>query len=289
VGAAAAFMIRLRTALVLGRVSNLPTLFSNVLAGVALSGAPTNGVGSAMAALAMFYVGGMYLNDAFDADADACERPTRPIPRGDASRGAVFGMGFLLLALGVCIVAAHGPIAGLVGATLAACIVLYDAVHKRASLAAVIMGLCRLLCYVTAASIAGGSLDAPLLLLGAVGLFCHVVGVTYAARKEAYGRLDAAWPLAALGFPLCIALGVARGDILALAPWVALTAAVVLGLRWLFRRALNDMPRAIGLLIAAISLYDATLIAATGATWSAIAAAVCFPATLVFQRAIPGT
>ena len=30
----------------------------------------------------MFYIGGMYLNDAFDRDIDARERPERPIPSG---------------------------------------------------------------------------------------------------------------------------------------------------------------------------------------------------------------
>ena len=52
----------------LGRVSNLPTVWSNVLTGLALVGAlqPDASLLVLVLALSLFYVGGMYLNDAFD-------------------------------------------------------------------------------------------------------------------------------------------------------------------------------------------------------------------------------
>ena len=61
------------TLLRLGRVSNLPTVWTNVLAGTALAGGDWNGRRSALVLLAMslFYVGGMYLNDYFDRAIDA--------------------------------------------------------------------------------------------------------------------------------------------------------------------------------------------------------------------------
>lgn len=64
-------------ALRLGRVSNVPTVWTNVAAGVALSGAgfSVGIVAGLMLALSLFYIGGMYLNDAFDRDIDARERP----------------------------------------------------------------------------------------------------------------------------------------------------------------------------------------------------------------------
>ncbi|MBD5656399.1 MAG: UbiA family prenyltransferase, partial [Candidatus Eremiobacteraeota bacterium] len=73
-----------RVALRLGRVSNLPTVWSNVLAGVVLAGRPASGAGIVALALgcALLYVGGMLLNDAFDHPLDARERPERPIPAG---------------------------------------------------------------------------------------------------------------------------------------------------------------------------------------------------------------
>jgi 4-hydroxybenzoate polyprenyltransferase len=282
-------------ALALGRVSNLPTVLSNVLAGIALSGiAPSGGVAAAIAgatlALALFYVGGMYLNDAFDAEIDAQERPTRPIPRGDADRLSVFVLGFELLGLGLLLTAAFGRTPGFAGIALGLTIVLYDVLHKRTATAPVLMGLCRLLCYGTAAAMAGGELDAPLLLAGAVGLFCHVVALTYAARQEADDGPGAVWPLAVLAAPLLIAFDAALEplQIEALVFAIGLAAAFVVALFFLFRSASGDIPRAVGLLIASIALYDAVLVAAFGGSVAALVAALCFPATLALQRVVPG-
>lgn len=71
-------------ALRLGRVSNLPTVWTNALAGAALAGGEPwqAAMLPLLLALSLFYVGGMYLNDAFDRDIDARERPARPIPAG---------------------------------------------------------------------------------------------------------------------------------------------------------------------------------------------------------------
>jgi hypothetical protein len=86
-------MTRLRTLLVLGRVSTLPTVWSNCLAGWWLSG------GGSWERFAMIclgatclYVGGMYLNDAFDAQFDQQHRPERPIPPARFAR-PTFGPG----------------------------------------------------------------------------------------------------------------------------------------------------------------------------------------------------
>jgi 4-hydroxybenzoate polyprenyltransferase len=75
------------TYLKIGRVSNLPTVWTNVLAGAFLSGhaADVTTLLWVMLAITLFYTGGMYLNDAFDADIDARERPNRPIPSGQIS------------------------------------------------------------------------------------------------------------------------------------------------------------------------------------------------------------
>jgi 4-hydroxybenzoate polyprenyltransferase len=93
------------TALRLGRVSNLPTVWTNALAGVVLSGGALGlgGWGLLLIGLSLLYVAGMYLNDAFDAGIDAVERPSRPIPSGEASRIAVFANGFGLLAVGAAV------------------------------------------------------------------------------------------------------------------------------------------------------------------------------------------
>ena len=73
-----------KTLLRLGRVSNLPTVWTNVLAATVLAGGAWQNARTALVLVAMslFYVGGMYLNDYFDRAIDARERPDRPIPGG---------------------------------------------------------------------------------------------------------------------------------------------------------------------------------------------------------------
>jgi 4-hydroxybenzoate polyprenyltransferase len=276
----------------LGRVSNLPTVWSNGLAGWALSGAALpgaaemGGLALLLVALSLFYVGGMYLNDAFDARVDARERAERPIPMGEVGRGTVFTLGFAMLALGALIAFALGVGAGLAGLALAGTVVLYDWLHKRTALSPVIMGACRMLTYVTAAFAAGGLTGA--LWLGAVGLFCHVVGLTYAAKQEAYDRIGAAWPLAVMAVPVgvgAVMLDGLSGALLlaAYAGWSGWAISL------LFRRRPGDVPRAVVSLIAAVSLYDAVIVAGTGNIWLALLAVAAFGTTLVLQRMVPGT
>ena len=87
--------VPLATLLRLGRVSNLPTVWTNVVAATAIAGGDPLGPGLALVLVAMtlFYVGGMYLNDAFDRGIDARERPGRPIPAGEIAASSVFGIG----------------------------------------------------------------------------------------------------------------------------------------------------------------------------------------------------
>ena len=115
-------------------------------------------------ALSLFYVAGMYLNDAFDRRWDASHRPDRPIPSGRAEATSVFVTGFVLLAAGLaCVVAVAWRDSGPPWTTLAAAlalaalVVLYDVWHKGNPLAPVLMGLCRAGVYVTAGLAAGGT------------------------------------------------------------------------------------------------------------------------------------
>src|SRR5258706_13541584 len=99
-------MSKLRALLVLGRVSNLPTVWSNCLAAWLLGG---DGGWSMLvwicAAATLVYSGGMYLNDAFDVEFDRAYRRERPIPSGAISPGAVWAVGGMMLAAGALLMA----------------------------------------------------------------------------------------------------------------------------------------------------------------------------------------
>ena len=289
-GPAAARGVSPRTALRLGRVSNLPTVWTNALAGAVLAVGVGAGGGPllvAALALSLFYVGGMWLNDAFDAEIDAAERATRPIPSGEIGRGTVFVVGGALLLLGAGLAATLGAAPAVAGAALAGAILLYDWIHKRTELAPLVMGATRGLSYALAA-LAVGALTGTA-LLGAAGLLAYVVGLTYAARQEAYDRLERVWPLAVLAAPLVVALLMSGGEALALLLCAALAVVMGLALRLLVRRGRGDVPRAVVTLIAGISLYDAALIAGAGAAGWALLAAAAFGLTLLLQRVVPGT
>src|SRR5580704_4567103 len=109
------------TLLRLGRISNLPTVWTNVLAGAVLSGGEWRSwrLGVVLLAMSLFYVGGMYLNDYFDRAIDARERPERPIPAGAVSAGAVATIGFCLIGAGALATAAMGAAAAAMAALLA--------------------------------------------------------------------------------------------------------------------------------------------------------------------------
>lgn len=281
----------------LGRVSNLPTVWSNVLSALALAQALTLRVHVLALAVifSSFYVGGMYLNDAFDREIDAAERPNRPIPAGQVSARAVFTIGFgallgatLLLAVVARSTGASLYAAAASGAVLSALIVSYDAYHKQNPLSPIVMGACRVMIYVAAAYSVRERLPSPV-IWGALALWCYLIGLTYAAKQEAFNRLTRIWPLAFLAAPLVYAVLLAQGQPLI---WPFLVAfALWLGhaLRFLRPGPRRSVPQAVVRLIAGISLLDAVLIASIGAVEWALVAVLGCAATRLFQRVIPGT
>jgi 4-hydroxybenzoate polyprenyltransferase len=282
-----------KVALRLGRVSNLPTVWTNVAAGAWLAGGRPGGVKLGLLALAMslFYTGGMFLNDAFDREIDARERPERPIPAGLVSAGRVLGAGFGMLVAGELLLAITGAGLGAVrsGAALAGAIVVYDRWHKQNPLGPVLMGLCRALVYVTAALAAGVGWGAGAALGGAFVAWAYLVGLTYAAKQERLDRLGRLWPLGLLAVPFAYGL---RGqpNALQLVTQAGLLVVVGSAVRLLRGRAPDRFPRAVAALIAGISLLDAGLVASAGGGVAAVLlVAVGFPATLGMQRWVRGT
>lgn len=279
-------------ALRLGRVSNLPTVWTNVLAGVALSGGRLEPrlVAPLVAAMSLTYVGGMYLNDGFDAGWDATHRSDRPIPAGLVSKRTVLLAGFGMLAAALAVLAVFTrPAAVLAGAALMALVVAYDMFHKGNPVAPVLMGLCRAGVYMTGAVAATGRPSQVALLAGA-GLASYVIGLSFVARQELKPRLDRLWPLAFLLPPIVHAVlhGLhARGGYVAAGVFLGWTAAAVSYLRGL--RAKPDVPRAVVSLIAGIALHDAVLLAAFSGAPAMVAALAAFALTVALQRVVPGT
>jgi UbiA prenyltransferase family protein len=279
------------TLLRLGRISNLPTVWTNVLAGTVLAGDAIGERRTALVAVAMslLYVGGMYLNDYFDRDFDARERPARPIPAGDISAGVVAVIGFALLAAGVATLAFAGTLALVVGLALAFTIVIYDFFHKGNPVAPVVMGLCRAFVYVGAAAAATGMVTPPVIVAG-FAMLAFVAGVSFAARQERMDRVGNLWPLLALAAPIALTVPAYTQGVLAAYVHVALVAAVAYSVYLLAKRPIpTAVPRAVVTLIAGISLVDAAFLASVGAVNAALVAVAGFVATVLLQRYVAGT
>ena len=285
-------------ALKLGRVSNLPTVWTNMLTGLVLAGGSLVDPRTLplLIALSLFYIGGMYLNDAFDAELDAVERPERPIPSGRVRRGTVFALGFAMLGLGLALLAwlgfalegGTGFWPALSGLALGAAIVFYDWYHKANPLSPVVMGACRMLVYITAGLCFVVPLPAGLLLAAGV-LLCYLIGLTYIAKQETLGRIENLWPLVFLAVPLVYGaiLAVERPIIVPI--WLAFAGWMGFALWFLRRRAPGDIPRAVVSLLAGICLLDALLIGGAGGIGLAGLAVLGFFLTVALQRFVPAT
>jgi 4-hydroxybenzoate polyprenyltransferase len=288
----------LRTVLVLGRVSNLPTVWTNVFAGAALAGASMNLriLVPLAVAMSLLYVAGMVFNDAFDRGWDAQHRKERPIPSGRISAKAVFTLGGVLMGSGIAIVGAMTATNLLFGwrpfiatLVLSGLILLYDLHHKKNALSPLLMGLCRVAVYITAGWTAGAAEHG--LYVGAGLLLCHLIGLSYIAKHETKAALGRIWPVLLMLVPAVLGVMVFRFSLVDLAISLTYTVSIAVGITaaiGIGKRKPN--PRfAVPWLIASISLLDAMLIGSGASLTVQLIAIGCFGLTLLFQRVIPGT
>lgn len=292
-------VLRWRVYLQLGRVSNLPTVWTNTLAGLILAGGTpqTQTLLPLVASLTFFYTGGMFLNDAFDHRYDREIRPERPIPSGSIGAAEVYALGFLQLALGEALLALPALTAGappapeamLGGLALGLVIVYYNYRHKSDPLSPLVMALCRALVYFVAAATVATAFSRPV-LYGMAVLSCYLIGLTYAAKQENLQAVKNLWPLLFLAAPFLYAWPVVGRLSWESLLFVGLLCWVVYAVSFLVRREGRNIPHAVVSLIAGISLLDGVLIARIGGppVWI-VAALAGFALTLFFQRYISGT
>jgi len=253
--------MNLSVALRLGRVSNQPTVWTNVLAGIVLAGsagASALSVFVLIAGMAFMYTAGMFLNDAFDADFDRRHRPDRPIPSGEVPTSNVFTAGFafmvlgMLLVVGTSIPAGGGAAAAASCIALAAAIVLYDWWHKDNRFGPLVMGVCRMLVYITAAIAVTGTLSTRVVGAALVAL-CYLIGLTYVAKQETLGRVSNLWPLGFLAIPFVYGIPTALHDTASAVMLLALLIWVIYALLFL-RAGVRAIGKAVGYLLIRPSL-----------------------------------
>ncbi len=283
-------MERLRILLILARASNLPTVWSNCLAGWVLGGGTDWVTFFWLCFGATFiYAGGMFLNDAFDADFDRQHRSERPIPSGRITSGEVWLFGFGWLALGLAAAAPISRVTAILAVLLITSVLIYDAIHKVVTFAPVVMALCRFLLYLMAAS-AGYNGVTGRAVWSALAIAGYIVGLSYLARRESTRGPLTYWPMIFLGAPLILAVLVHGNRYQKEA--MALGSLLVLWVGWCLRHVIAEPTRNVGYtvsgLLAGIVLVD---FLAVGIETLELGAAfvILFALARLFQRFIPAT
>ena len=201
------------------RLSNVFTAVADVAMGFLLthnmqqfepSPALLAAFGMVVAASVLLYMAGMVLNDVFDAEVDARERPERPIPSGRVSWNFARLLGLEMLLIGVALGFAASFFVGdvrpgLVASALAVCVLLYDSWAKKGPLGPVVMGSCRFFNALLGMSLAAFTWSAGNWVV-ATGLGVYVAGVTWFARTEARDSSRVQLALATLVMGLGLAL-----------------------------------------------------------------------------------
>ncbi len=285
------FAGRFRTLLVLGRVSNLPTVWSNCLAGWWLSGGGNFWkLPFLLLGISALYTGGMFLNDAFDADFDQQRRASRPIPSGAISLETVWRFGWAWLALGIFLLIFCGKIAGALAVVLAVCILIYNAVHKFITASPWLMGLCRFWVYVIAGTAGANGLNGNSIWCG-FALAFYIVGLSYVAKRESFRGTIPHWPLIFLAAPIFLAVLMNAGD----ARKPALLLSLILALwtarcvRTIFLAGEINVGRIVSGLLAGIVFVDWLAVAPQCPHWLSATFLILFGATIFLQRFIPAT
>ncbi|WP_395716573.1 UbiA family prenyltransferase [Prosthecobacter sp.] len=274
----------------LARISNLPTVWTNVTAAWLLAGGALNDTRLAWLILAgsLLYTGGMIMNDAADAKFDMEHRKERPIPAGQVSVKSAWIVSAVMLLAGSTLAVVFGANPR-VTALLVSAIVIYDLYHKQWAGSVIIMGACRVFLYLMAA---GAALEPA--LPAALALGCYVVGITMAARLEhKNGSLPPAASLLALallytpGIVFALRFASAGGSPMQLLLLAAFAILIALATQTL-RKGGPAIGQAVGMLLAGIVVVDALAVSSVSVT-IALGFVALAPLLRVWQRWIAAT
>lgn len=281
-----------RTLLVLGRVSNLPTVWSNVLCAWLITG-QSDWLDFFLICLGVscIYVGGMYLNDVCDSHFDKEHNPERPIPSGQINRKTVLVLSVGWFVFGV---VSLGLLMQwqtvLWGLGLLGVVVLYDVVHKKTSLGLVLMGGCRFLLYPLVGSVDGRALDEAILITG-IGMFLYIVALSSAARSvhSSKGLKYLTFVLMAISVGSVFVDGANSYHLTFIVAALMLVLWIIRSFAFLFWVQKSDIGRAVEGLLVGIVLLDLVKVSSLSGvevSWLAVFLGLFFM-SLLAQRRIP--
>lgn len=279
-----------RTLLILGRASNVPTVWSNCLAGWLIGGMAEYVVLLWLClGGTLLHIGGMYLNDAFDVGFDRRFRQERPIPAGHIEEKTVWVLGAGAISGGFLCLVWGANVSLMIGLLLVASILLYDALHKHFPFSPVIMAACRFF-LILAAFDSSGNPWQGFALWTAFAMAAYIVGLTYVARRESTGGAIAIWPCLFIAAPIGLSFLLNNGRFFWMGLMVSLVllAWVVWCLQFILRSQNVQIFKTVSGLLAGIPLVDMISIVGVDPLWMGVMLTL-FLAALFFQRFIPAT
>ena len=176
----------IKSFLELCRISNLPTVWTNVLTAVVLSVSGFSWFNFLILGISMsfFYSGGMCLNDICDADIDRIKKPLRPLPskRVSIKNAYLLTIVLFVIALAFLLFVPH-KVAIFTGFMLLVAIIAYDMFHKVHPVSVVLMAACRLMIFVITAIAVTGTIGLFAAIAGSVQ-FVYILVLSMIARYE---------------------------------------------------------------------------------------------------------
>jgi len=293
-----------------GRISNLPTVWSNVFVGYVLAGATTNLLYllCLLVASSLLYVGGCYLGDAKDVEFDTQHKPTRPIPSGIMKRSTCWIMGWSMMILGIvgfAIIAQSQWQAIVYGAIpLSTVIICYAFIHKSVpAIGLPLIAACRglllfssfLTFYLesrTDHQAVISNFPMWLIIIPSLGLALYTFGFASVARTESSAKkvdLAGLLKLTMLSIPLVV-IGIFYATIsIQYLPMVAI--AILIYASWLilaFSKIQINKGDYVSKCLAGFALLDMVFIAHSGYVNALICLAL-FGAAIMLQKIAPAT
>ena len=196
----------LQTLLTLSRPASLPIVWSNCLSGWWLGGGGNYWkLPFLLLGVSALQTGGMFLNDAFDADYDRHHRPDRPIPAGKISPSLVWRLGFGQLVTGIFLLVFCSQVSAGTAIVLALFILLYNFSHKFFTAAPWLLGGGRLWIYIIAGAAGKFGLNGWVIYSG-IALALYVAGTHYVTRRGTFRAIIPHWPLLPLAAPVILAM-----------------------------------------------------------------------------------
>lgn len=245
------------------------------------------------------YWTGMILNDYFDRDIDANERPNRPIPSGRISPAGALFVAMFLNVTGLGVAFSIGRNTAIVACCITACVWLYDGAFKKTPVAPIFMGGCRFFNVMLGASMSPtGELWCAPNVMVAAGLGVYIAGLTWFARTEAStskrGQLWGATAVVNLGIIVLLFTILELPKQPHLAGALIAMGVVTVTIQRRLARAISDpiplnVQTAIKTMLLSLVVLDAVLVLyATEGTYAIATAALIIPA-LLLSKWIPMT